>query len=201
MKIYKELIQGTDEWFSARENKMTASNAQSISANGKGLETYIYSMLAEKFSQNKEFYTNADMERGNELEPQARDVYEINKFVKVEQVGFIEMDEFVGCSPDGLVGDDGMIEIKCMNDKNHFKFIIDRKIKSAWMWQMQMQLLVSRRKWVDLVAYNKNFDNNILTIRVEPDLVMQEKLIVGIAKGKTLINEITKNYEKASRHL
>jgi uncharacterized protein YebE (UPF0316 family) len=69
------------------------------------------------------------------------------------------------------------------------------------MWQMQMQLLVSRRKWVDLVAYNKNFDNNILTIRVEPDLVMQEKLIVGIAKGKTLINEITKNYEKASRHL
>jgi len=194
MKIHKKIEQRSNEWFNIRKGKMTASNAQAIASNGKGLETYIYSMLAEKYSDNKEHYTNADMERGIELEQDARMTYAIENG-EANEVGFIEMDEFIGCSPDGLVGEKGMIEIKCMNDPNHFKFILNEKIESKWLWQMQMQMLVAERDWVDFVAYNPNFDKSLVVIRVEKDLASQEKLIIGIEKGKNLIKEITKKYE------
>lgn len=194
-KYYYNIEQRTDEWFSKRAGKLSASNAQSISANGKGLETYVYSLLAEKYSQNKGHYTNSDIERGIELEPMARDTYTIETGNEVKEIGFIEMDELVGCSPDGLVGEKGMIEIKCPSDKNYFKFIIDKKIESKWIWQMQMQLLVAERDWVDFVAYNPNFDQNLIVVRVKKDIAMQEKLIIGIEKGKNIIKKLTKHYE------
>jgi putative phage-type endonuclease len=196
-KYYKEIQQCSPEWFELRKGKMTASNAQAISANGKGLETYIYKLLTEKYSQNTEHYTNADIERGVELEPIARDTYTIETGNEVEEVGFIEIDEFVGCSPDGLVGKDGGIEIKCVNDVNFFKLLVDgeKAIESKYLWQCQMFLFVTGRKWIDLVFYNPNFDKNLLIFRVEPEVAKQEKLTVGIEKGKKLIQEISKKYK------
>lgn len=190
MKIHK-MEQRSEEWFEIRRGKMTASNAQCIAANGKGLESYILSLLAEKYSSNKESFSNGDTERGTELEEQARMTYEIER-EKVEEVGFIEMDEYTGCSPDGLVGEDGGIEIKCPNDVNFFKLLIDGKkaIEPKYLWQVQMCLLVSGRKWWDLVFYNTNFDKNMLVFRIEPDLASQEKLIVGIQKGYNLIKSL-----------
>jgi putative phage-type endonuclease len=193
-KIHK-INQRSEEWFAIRKGKMTASSAQCISANGKGLESYIISLMAEKYSNNTEKYSNEDMERGVELEQAARETYEIEKD-KVEEVGFIEMDEFVGCSPDGLVGEDGGIEIKCPNDVNFFKLLVDREkaIDPKYLWQVQMCLLVSGRKWWDLVFYNPNFDKNMLVFRITPDLSSQEKLIVGIEKGKVIIKNLEQKY-------
>jgi len=198
MKIHK-MEQCSDEWFEIRKGKMTASNAQAIGANGKGLETYIYSLLAEKYSNNKEIYTNKDMERGVELEEQARMTYEIEN-ESVEQVGFIEQDELVGCSPDGLVGDDGGLEIKCVNDVNFFKLLVngEKEIETKFIWQVQMCLLITGRKWWDLVFYNKNFDKNMLIFRIEPELKKQESLILGIEKGKKLIIELEQKYGQKS---
>jgi len=188
MKIYKELDQRSEEWFEVRRGKMTASNAQAIAANGKGLESYIYALMTEKYSNNREIYTNGDIERGIELEESARMTYEIER-EKVEEVGFIELDEYVGCSPDGLVGEDGGIEIKCVNDVNFFKLMVDgeKAIDAKYRWQSEMCMLVSGRKWWDLVFYNPNFDNNLLIFRVEPSLANREKLIMGIEKGKKII--------------
>lgn len=200
MKIYKNIEQGSPEWFELRKGKMTASNAQAISANGKGLETYIYSLLAEEHSKDKERYTNADIERGIELEPLARDTYTIETGNEVEEVGFIEMDELVGCSPDGLIGDDGGVEIKCVNDVNFFKLTVngERAIESRYLWQVQMCLLVSGRAWWDLVFYNPNFDKNMIIFRIEPELAKQEKLIMGIEKGKAIIQEVEEKYLERS---
>lgn len=79
--------QGTPEWFAIRKNKMTASNAQAIGNNGKGLETYITELMAESYSNaEKEQFTSKDTERGNELEPLARDMYELMTGTTVEQV-------------------------------------------------------------------------------------------------------------------
>jgi len=191
--------QRSEEWFEIRKGKMTASNAQAIGANGKGLETYIYTLLTEKYSNNKEHYTNGDMERGVELEDQARMTYEIER-EKVELVGFIENDEYSGCSPDGIVGEEGGIEIKCPNDVNFFKLLVNGKdeIEAKYLWQVQMCLLISGRKWWDLIFYNTNFDKNMLVFRIEPELAKQEKLILGIEKGKKLINELTQKYEQSS---
>jgi putative phage-type endonuclease len=194
MKIH-QISQRSDEWFEIRRGKMTASNAQAISANGKGLETYIIGLLAEKYSNNREHYTNGDMDRGVELEEAARMTYEL-EYEKVEEVGFIEMDEHCGCSPDGLVGDDGGVEIKCVNDVNFFKLMVDgeKAIESKYKWQVQMCMLVSGRKWWDLVVYNPNFEKNLIVVRMEKDLVMQEKLIIGIEKGKKLIKDLEMRY-------
>lgn len=199
MKIHK-IDQRSDEWFAIRIGKMTASNAQCIGANGKWLESYIYALLTEKYSSHKESYTNRDIERGIELEDQARMTYEIEN-ASVETVGFIEQDEYVGCSPDGLVGEDGGVEIKCVNDVNFFKLIVngEKEIESKYIWQVQMCLMITGRKWWDLVFYNTNFDKNMLIFRITPEMMKQEKLIVGIEKGKKLINELTQKYESANR--
>ena len=196
MKIHK-MDQRSDEWFDIRKGKLTASNAQAIGANGKGLETLVYQLLAEKYSNNKEHYTNKDMERGIELEDQARMTYEVERN-NVKEVGFIELDEFVGCSPDGLVGKDGGIEIKCPNDAGFFKLMVNGRdaIESKYLWQVQMTLYITKRSWWDLVFYNPNFNQNILIFRITPVMFQSEKLMLGIETGKNLIKKLNKKYEK-----
>ena len=198
--IIHEMEQRSEEWFAIRKGKMTASNAAAIAANGKGLETYIHQVVVGKITGNDQspFVGNRHTERGNELEPEARLSYEVARDVMVEQVGFIEQDEYVGCSPDGLVGEDGGLEIKSPDDIKYFKLLTGtEKIDEAYVWQAQMCLLITGRKWWDLLYYNPNFDKSMLIYRIEPELAHQERLIVGIAKGKALINELLQKYEQS----
>lgn len=189
--IIHNVEQKSDEWFKLRELRMTASHAQAIGNCGAGLDSYIYQKLSEYYSTaKKEIYTNEDLERGNELEDEARSIYELNTNTEVEQVGFIEYSESVGCSPDGLINDDGGIEIKCPNDLNYFKLLVDFKIKSDYMWQIQMNLLITGRNWWDYVVYNPNFKKDIIIERIEPNKEMFEKLLKGFDKGEKLIKEI-----------
>lgn len=187
--------QGTEEWKKSRSGKLTASHAQAIASNGKGLESYVESILAEKFSDKTDNFSNEHTDRGHELEPIAREIYEMNQDVTVEEVGFIEIDGY-GASPDGLVGEDGGIEIKCLDDKGHFHMLITEKIDSGYEWQVQMNLLVTGRKWWDVVFFNPNFERSMLILRREPDEKKQEKLKEGIIRGKELINEYSKKYEQ-----
>jgi len=190
MKIHK-IEQCSDEWFAMRKGKMTASHAQAIGSNGAGLKTYIYEILAEEYSSGEnEFYTNKDIERGNELEEPARLLYEFETDQKVKQVGLIEFNEFVSCSPDGLIGKDGGIEIKCLNDVNYLKGLLTQKIDSKHLWQIQMNLYITDRKWWDYVAYNPNFKQNLVIIRVEPEKEMWEKLVAGLETGTKMLKEL-----------
>jgi len=196
MKIHKELDQGTEAWKEVRKNKFTASNAQAIASAGAGLTTYCYEIMAEKYSSAlKETYTNEHTERGNILEPDARTLYELTTNQNVQQVGFVEMNEHVGCSPDGLVGEDGLIEIKCPSDvMKHMKLLFngESEIDSAYIWQMQMQLLVCERKWCDFVSYNPNFEKALVVYRIYPDQEKFDKLQKGLEKGI----ETLKNFEE-----
>jgi len=190
MKIHN-VEQGSKEWHELRKGKMTASHAQAIGANGAGLKTYILQMMSEYYSQAKrEDYTNADLERGHELEPHAREVYEMMTGKKVEQVGFIEVDEYVGCSPDGLIDDDGGIEIKCPNDKNYFKLLIDQKVDSKYVWQIQMNMLVTGRTWWHAVFFNPNFEKSIIIVPIKIDEEAQKKLSEGLRAGREQILSI-----------
>lgn len=193
MKLYN-CEQRSEEWYYLRKGKMTASNGNTISVCGKGLETYCYSIIAEKYSNNKESYSNNDIERGIELEESARLTYEIETGNNVDLIGFIELNEFVGCSPDGLVVDDGGVEIKCPNDVNFIKLLIngEKQIDKDYLLQCQMSMLITKRKWWDLVFYNPNFSKNILIFRQFPILEEQEKLKKGIEKGIELLKEFDK---------
>lgn len=190
-----DLEQGTEEWLNIRKGKMTASHGQEIGNNGKGLETYIISLMAENYSSGEKVsYSNGDMERGNELEDQARSIYAINGGAEIKTVGFIEYSEFVGASPDGLVGEDGLIEIKCPNDVVYFQHLLKGAdaIDSKYIWQIQMNLLISGRKWADYIAYNPNFTQSSFIHRIIPDEEMFKKLLVGFEIGEGRIKAIQK---------
>jgi len=191
MKIYK-LKQRTEEWFRLRRGKMTASQAQCIASNGRGFESYIYSIVAEKHSNsNDENYINKDMQRGIDLEGQARMVYELENS-KVDEVGFVEMDKYVGCSPDGLIGKNAGLEIKCPNDTNYCRILANgqNEINTGYIWQCQMSLLVTGRKFWDLAFYNPNFKQDLIVFKLFPDKLKFDKLMIGIEKGKKMIKEI-----------
>lgn len=199
MKIHK-IEQGTDEWFEVRKSKLTASHADVIAVAGKGLDTYISSILARYYciEDERNNYISPEMQRGTDLEPIARNIYELETDRQVEEVGFIEMNKFVGCSPDGLIGKDGMLEIKCVNEQKHFEIwsggvaVAHKK----YILQCQMQMLVAKRKWTDLVYYHPGFEKSMLIFRLKPDRMMVAKLKVGIEKGTKLIESNIKKLDK-----
>jgi len=191
--------QGTQEWFDVRKGKMTASHATAIGNNGKGLDTYITELMAEYYSTaEKEQFSSEHTDRGNELEPIAREIYEFENDVKVEQVGFIEHNEFSGCSPDGLIGEDGGIEIKCVADNKYFKFLLngESEIDSGHIWQIQMNLLITGRKWWDLVMYNPNYKKSVCVYRITPDEEKFKALKEGLEKGKEKILAIKQKIDE-----
>ena len=196
MKIYN-FEQRTEDWYNIRKGKMTASNAETIIANGKGLETYIYNLMAEYYSSaEKENYINADMQRGIDLEPEARLEFEFYTNLDVQEVGFIEHNEFIGVSPDGLIGDDGLIEIKCPNDSIYFKLLLSNNIKPEYIAQMQMQMYVTDRQYCYFVSYNPNFEKSLYIKKINRDEEMIEKLKKGLERGTQLIKEIKENFRK-----
>jgi hypothetical protein len=193
--------QRSSEWFALREQyPLTASNAQAIGNQGKGLETLIWEILAQKHStQPKERYENKDLLRGVELEPLAREMYELETGNTVIEIGFATNDNISkvgGASPDGLVNDDGLFETKAFDDVKHFKTVLewkrtgDFKIEPQYIWQMQQQMLFTGRKWCDFVPYNPNYAQSLLIKRVEADLVMQDQIIAGLKIGESLLKEI-----------
>ena len=196
--IYRyDIIQRTPEWIEIKRGKMSASNAETIIANGKGLETYIYNLMAEYYSSaEKENYINADMQRGIDLEPEARLEFEFYTNLDVQEVGFIEYNEFIGVSPDGLIGDDGLIEIKCPNDSIYFKVLLSDNIKPEYIAQMQMQMYVTDRQYCYFVSYNPNFEKSLYIKKINRDKEMIEKLKKGLERGIELIKEIKENFRK-----
>lgn len=193
MKIYKDIIQQTEEWYNIKRGKMSASHATAIGNCGKGLDTYIVSIVKSMILKNSESYSNSDMERGNELEPIARQEYEFEYGVKVDQVGFVEYNEFIGVSPDGLIGEDGLWECKARNDDKHFDLLLNEKVDSGTIWQMNMQMLVTGRKWCDFVSYNPNFKQSLFVKRFYPDVKKQEALLKGFEIGERKIKELLNN--------
>lgn len=156
MKIH-ECQQGSPEWFAARLGKVTASCFSDAMAGGQGKsrKTYMIKLIAERMTgEPQNGYTNAIMDRGSEVEAQAREYYELLNDCPVRQVGFIERDKNIGASPDGLVGEDGMIEIKCPLSHTHIRYIIDARLPTTYKKQVQGQLWVAERKWVDFVSYD-----------------------------------------------
>ena len=173
MKIY-DCQQNTKEWLECKKLHFTASNASTILARGQGLKTLIHKLLTDYYSSGnyEEFtdsFTNKHLERGKEFEDKARKIYELETGQEVKQVGFIESGEHVGCSPDGLVGDDGLVEFKCLSDKVYLEFVETGKISKPHYNQIQMQLWVTGRSWCDYFVVNFNFDPCYQSYRIYPD--------------------------------
>lgn len=172
MKII-DCIQGSDDWFQARLGKITGSCFGKVLAKGQGKtrKSYMIQLAAERLSGlPQESYSNAVMERGSLIEPQARAAYEDVYGVEVQEVGFVELNENVGVSPDGLVGEDGGVEIKSPNSTTHIETILSGKMPPKHKPQVQGNMWVCGRDWWDFVSFDPRVkDCRIWTIRVERD--------------------------------
>ena len=198
MKVYN-CEQGSEEWLKCRLGKLTGSVAHTIATSGKGLETLCLEKATEILTGIiSDGYKNDAMQHGNDYEAEARSIYELETGNTVIQVGFCEVNEFVGVSPDGLIGDDGLIEIKCPTDKTYTQYLIDGVIKPEYYSQMQMQMLITNRNWCDYVVYNPNFKKTIIIKRVKADKEHMEKIGAGLGYGMRKIKEIV---EKANKNM
>ena len=157
-----QLAQGSPEWFAARLGKVTASRIADVVARtksgwGASRANYMSALVCERLTGVKEdTYVNAAMQWGTDHEPEARAAYEFLTGNAVELVGFVDHPKIPmsGASPDGHIGEDGSLEIKCPQTASHLEFLLEQSIPQKYMLQMQWQLACSGRQWADFVSYD-----------------------------------------------
>lgn len=175
-----EIVQGSPEWKALRCGKVTASRVADVVAKtqkgtyGATRANYLAQLIAERLTGTPaETYTNAAMQHGTETEPEARAAYEFYQGATVEQVAFAphpKIDQ-AGASPDGLVGDDGLVEIKCPNTATHLETLLGQAVPAKYIDQMQFQMACTGRKWCDFVSYDPRMPEHmrLFVRRVERD--------------------------------
>jgi putative phage-type endonuclease len=171
--------QGTPEWFAQRLGKVTASRVADIMAKTKtGVSAsrgnYLAQLVAERLTgQSADTFKSGAMQHGTETEPQARMVYEAETGQIVTEVAMINHPtiEMSGASPDGLVGTDGLVEIKCPNTSTHIASLMADKAPSGYIPQMQWQMACTGRAWCDFVSFDPRMpeDMQLLIKRVPRD--------------------------------
>lgn len=193
--IYCE--QRSPEWYAARLGRITASHFADVLSSGSTRKTYMMKLLAERMTgEPLENYNNKWMQEGTEAEPLARQYYEGLNGIKVEQVGFIQLGDDIGASPDGLIGEDGALEIKCPLPNTHLGYILTNKLPSEYKAQVLGALWVTGREWVDFVSFESRVKSRpYWSIRVERD----EKYIEELAKAvREFADELNTLTEKVS---
>ncbi|MCJ8518972.1 putative phage-type endonuclease [Pseudorhizobium tarimense] len=157
-----EIIQGSPEWHALRCGKVTASRVADVvtrtkSGWGASRANYAAELIAERLTGvTAEGFTNAAMQWGTDQEPAARASYEFLHDVTVEQVAFVVHPSIpdAGASPDGLVGESGLVEIKCPNTATHIDTLIKQTVPAKYVTQMMWQMACTGRKWCDFVSYD-----------------------------------------------
>lgn len=161
--------QRTEAWFLQRLGKATGSRIADIIAKTKSgysasRENYQAQLVVERLTNKPtEGYTNSAMQWGTDTEPLARAAYEMARDVMVEEVGFVDhpIVYMSGASPDGLVGEDGLIEIKCPNTATHIDTLLTQTIPAKYIPQIQWQLSCTNRKWCDFVSFDPRMPDNL----------------------------------------
>lgn len=149
-----EFEQGSDEWCEIKLGVVSTSNFDKVLNQGTGRGLFMRKLVAERLTGTSQVgYSDKNMETGKELEGFAREHYKDLKGCQVEQVGFIKRDDWVGASPDGLVGAEGLIEIKCPIPSTHIENILKAKMPACYIPQVQGQLWVIEREWCDWISY------------------------------------------------
>lgn len=201
-----DIEQKSEEWHKLRLGKITASGFSKLMGTSAAKEKYLYDRVAEivtnAMCDGDENCSGVHIARGNEWESVARDKYVTATFSKVKEVGLIQLDDYTACSPDGLVGEDGLIEIKVPDSNNYLKLILEiskegiKAIPSDHCWQMQFCMYVTGRKWCDYVLYNPKHEVNnkdLFVFRVEKDqdaqVIIKSRLEYSVEQLKTYVSQ------------
>jgi len=205
LKHHPEITQNTPEWLDLRCGVFTASpiaallTAKGAIADNETSRNLVNRIARERMAKRPDSqFESFDMRRGHEMEPIARDYYH-RLIAPVHQVGFVtnEIEGIaVGCSPDGLVGEDGGIQIKSRNEANHFKEVLSGEVPAGDMPQIQFELMVTGRAWWDYVSFCDGWP--LLVIRVLPDPVIQATLRKALVEAEKAVGAVIHSYHAAA---
>ena len=194
--------QRTEAWHQQRLGRVTASRVADVIAKTKtgasaSRDNYATQLILERLTNKQaEFYSNAAMQWGTETEPMARQAYELKRGVFVDEVGFIDHPtiEMSGASPDGLVGKNGLVEIKCPESKTHMEYLLSGKAPAKYIPQMMWQMACTGREWCDFVSFDPRFPENlqILVVKVEYDPTYVKMLELEITQ---FLDDVSKKVE------
>lgn len=175
----RDLVQGTEDWHDVRRGKVTASRVADLIAKTKSgwaasRAKYEAELIAERLTgQTTDGFKSAAMLRGNEVEPDARTAYAFLNDADVAEIGFVDHPriQMAGASPDGLVGKDGLVEIKCPDTHTHIDMLLRGKVPGRYLTQMQWQMACTGRAWCDFVSYDPRLPerHQIFVTRVKRD--------------------------------
>lgn len=190
--------QGTDEWRQMRAGIPTASEFATVLASGRGggesktRRTYLLKLAGERLTgEPAESYSNAHMERGKAMESEARDAYAFMRDADYEQIGFIRSGN-AGCSPDGLIGDDGMVEIKTKLPHLQLEVLLANQLPAEHVAQCQGALWIAEREWLDFVSYWPKLP--LFTIRVLRDEAYIARLAEAVAGFNAELDAIVQRF-------
>lgn len=179
--------QGTPEWLAERAGKVTASALSNVmmAKTTAGYQNYMAQLICERLTgEPVETFKSSAMEYGTETEPQARAFYELETGLEVVECGFVQHTpiEGSGASPDGLVGDLGLVEIKCPQPAKHIKNLMGGNIDKGYALQMQWQMECTGREWCDFVSFNPSFPDHLkLSVRrVDRDAEVIEEIKAAV---------------------
>ena len=201
-----EIEQRTDEWFAARLGKVTASKVADVMARTKSgysasRENYMAQLVVEQITGTRqESFTNSAMQWGTDQEPFARGAYEAATGNMVEEVGFVNHPTILmaGASPDGLIGDDGCVEIKCPNTATMIETLLTGSIPQKYFAQMQFQMVCAGRAWCDYVVFDPRMPAKaqLFIKRVPRDDVfvadMEAEIIKFLAETAVKVDQLKK---------
>ena len=208
LTIYDQLEQGSDQWLEARRGIITASTVGKLLtstgkvANNDTSRTLIETLAIERITGRVEcIHPSRDMQRGTLLEPTARELYE-QHHAPVDEVGFIRTELGVGTrlgySPDGLVGDEGLLEIKSRTPRIQARTIRLGEVPAANMAQLQCGLLVTGREWIDYCSYSPGM--HLFVKRVYPDLAWMGAIRDAVAQAEDDIGDLIHDYRAEVAH-
>lgn len=190
------MLQRSPEWFAARCGKVTASRLYDVMTRTKSgyaasRQNYMAELICQRLTgKPEEGFTNAAMMRGTELEPVAREMYALNEFdAVISEVGLIDHPTIAGfaASPDGLINDDGLIEIKCPNTWTHLQTLKTGVPKRQYLLQMHAQMMCTGRKWCDFVSFDDRLPPELayFKTRINFDEVLAEEIEQEVVKFLT----------------
>lgn len=205
MNLTAEMVdieQRTDAWYTARIGKVTASRIGDVMAKTKtgpsaSRKNYMAELVCERLTGLKtDSYMSASMQHGVETEAEARQAYEIETFQAVIECGFYIAPDIAesGASPDGLINEDGLIEIKCPNTATHIETLLNSTIDNKYFLQMQWQIYCTGRKWCDFVSYDNRLPENLRLFikRVERDDNLIEEIKAEVVKFLAEVDDTVK---------
>lgn len=181
MIIHDDLLQGSPEWHKLRAGKFTASTVAALfmKESTKGYQDLLKKIARERLTGNPvETFKSEWMQRGSELEGRALRQYEFDNFILVKKIGFIEIDSWIGCSPDGLVSEHGMIQVKCPKWNTWF----DAEIEKDYIIQCQAEMWIAGREWNDLYYYDPELESKVFKIRRDENIIKEIQTRIDIAK-------------------